>query len=560
MEALDDALAAAKEHGYRIRMVTLTGELLNPGGAISGGGQRYRQSFLLNRRHEAETLAETLRTQKERHIAFQADLEERNRLLDDDCTRRDAASAEEAELNRDLLAARSQRDIYRTRLADQTAAVEDLERKERVAQESSARAARKKELLERHLAQCGDHARRFSKETEEIAQKMTALSSEEQSCAQGLHALEVESAALDAEIRTGADHVKTRTLEYREATEMLDGFTEQIAKLSEELSAGEQRNAALESAISEEEGKLRAHRDNAQILKDRRLRYEADMRLLDDAIKRTIACTEQVRAKLHENDKQLDRINVRLADCSENLISEFGMTAETAAQQISPIDESVLNERLNELTNAINALGAVNPNAVEEYAEKKARYEEEEAQIHDLQKAKEDIERIIQKIDTDMTQTFREAFQQIQGYFNEIFMRLFGGGVAELRLTDQSDILSSGVEILVTLPHKKRQNLSALSGGERALTVIALLFSFLKYRPSPFSILDEIDAPLDEANVSRFGDFLQEFAHNTQFIIVTHRKGTMRAADSMYGVTVEDAGVSKVLSIRLKDYEESATA
>ena len=236
------------------------------------------------------------------------------------------------------------------------------------------------------------------------------------------------------------------------------------------------------------------------------------------------------------------------------------MTAETAAQQISPIDESVLNERLNELTNAINALGAVNPNAVEEYAEKKARYEEEEAQIHDLQKAKEDIERIIQKIDTDMTQTFREAFQQIQGYFNEIFMRLFGGGVAELRLTDQSDILSSGVEILVTLPHKKRQNLSALSGGERALTVIALLFSFLKYRPSPFSILDEIDAPLDEANVSRFGDFLQEFAHNTQFIIVTHRKGTMRAADSMYGVTVEDAGVSKVLSIRLKDYEESATA
>ena len=560
METLDDALAAAKEHGYRIRMVTLTGELLNPGGAISGGGQRHRQSFLLNRRHEAETLAETLRTQKKRHIALQSDLEERNRLLHDDCTRRDAASAEEAELNRDLLAARSQRDIYRTRLADQTAAVEDLERKERVAQESSARAARKKELLERHLAQCGDHARRFSKETEEIAQKMTALSSEEQSCAQGLHALEVESAALDAEIRTGTDHVKTRTLECREATEMLDGFTEQIAKLSEELSAGEQRNAALESAISEEEGKLRAHRDNAQILKDRRLRYEADMRLLDDAIKRTTACTEQVRAKLHENDKQLDRINVRLADCSENLISEFGMTAETAAQQISPIDESVLNERLNELTNAINALGAVNPNAVEEYAEKKARYEEEEAQIHDLQKAKEDIERIIQKIDTDMTQTFREAFQQIQGYFNEIFMRLFGGGVAELRLTDQSDILSSGVEILVTLPHKKRQNLSALSGGERALTVIALLFSFLKYRPSTLSILYEIDAPIDEANVCRFGDFLQEFAHNTQFIIVTHRKGTMRAADSMYGVTVEDAGVSKVLSIRLKDYEESATA
>ena len=202
----------------------------------------------------------------------------------------------------------------------------------------------------------------------------------------------------------------------------------------------------------------------------------------------------------------------------------------------------------------------MNPNAVEEYAEKKARYEEEEAQIADLSAAKQDIEQIIQKIDQDMTRTFREAFHQIQEYFNEIFMRLFGGGIAELRLTDKEDILSSGVEILVTLPDKKRQNLSALSGGERALTVIALLFSFLRYRPSPFSILDEIDAPLDEANVSRFGEFLQEFAKNTQFIVVTHRKGTMRAADTMYGVTVEDAGVSKVLSIRLKDYEAEQSA
>ena len=122
-----------------------------------------------------------------------------------------------------------------------------------------------------------------------------------------------------------------------------------------------------------------------------------------------------------------------------------------------------------------------------------------------------------------------------------------------MRLTDKEDILSSGVEILVTLPDKKRQNLSALSGGERALTVIALLFSFLRYRPAPFSVLDEIDAPLDEANVARFGKFLGEFAENTQFIVVTHRKGTMEASDFMYGITIEDAGVSRVLSVRLDE-------
>ena len=289
--------------------------------------------------------------------------------------------------------------------------------------------------------------------------------------------------------------------------------------------------------------------------------HEAESRMLDSAIKSAVARIEDIRIKQHRCDNSLEGIRIRLGDCRGTLLSDFGRTPETAAAEImQDADPDVLKERLCTLDAAIRALGAVNPNAVEEYAEKKARYEEEEKQIADLRAAKQDIEQIIQKIDQDMTRTFREAFRQIQEYFNEIFVRLFGGGIAELRLTDKDDILSSGVEILVTLPDKKRQNLSALSGGERALTVIALLFSFLRYRPSPFSILDEIDAPLDEANVSRFGEFLQEFAKHTQFIVVTHRKGTMRAADTMYGVTVEDAGVSKVLSIRLKDYEAEQTA
>ena len=296
------------------------------------------------------------------------------------------------------------------------------------------------------------------------------------------------------------------------------------------------------------------------MLRDQRLAHEAEARVLDAAVRNSVAKIEAVRAKQHEYDKRLERTLIRMEDCRGSILSDFGLTPESAAAQVQAEEQEFLDERLCFLENAINGLGAVNPNAVEEYEEKKKRYESEEAQIQDLKAAKQDIEHIIRKIDEDMTRRFRDAFHQIQEYFNEIFVRLFGGGVAELRLTDKEDILSSGVEILVTLPEKKRQNLSALSGGERALTVIALLFSFLRYRPSPFSILDEIDAALDEANVSRFGEFLQEFAKDTQFIVVTHRKGTMRAADTMYGVTVEDAGVSKVLSIRLKDYESEQSA
>ena len=165
---------------------------------------------------------------------------------------------------------------------------------------------------------------------------------------------------------------------------------------------------------------------------------------------------------------------------------------------------------------------------------------------------------ILAEMDEAMTKQFQSAFSDIQRYFGEIFVRLFGGGKAELKMLDEKDVLHTGIDILVTLPQKKRQSLAALSGGERALTVIALLFAFLRYRPSPFSVLDEIDAPLDEANVMRFGRFLREFAEQTQFIVVTHRKGTMEVADTMYGVTVEETGVSRLLSVRLDELDTAS--
>ena len=212
-----------------------------------------------------------------------------------------------------------------------------------------------------------------------------------------------------------------------------------------------------------------------------------------------------------------------------------------------------LQKRMKELERGIAALGDINHSAIQQYEDLERRHGFMSKQSGDLVKAKEDLLVILKEMDDEMTKRFKEAFAQIQIYFGEIFVRLFGGGKAELRLLDEENVLDTGVEILVQLPEKKRQNLSALSGGERALTVIALLFSFLRYKPSPFSVLDEIDAPLDEANVVRFGTFLREFSTNTQFIVVTHRKGTMESVDTMYGVTIEDAGVSKILSVKIED-------
>ena len=560
METLDEALIAAKQEGYRLRIVTLTGELLNPGGSLSGGGRRKQQSTLLNRRAEIDTLLSRLRAHEDTHKEMHAALEQHRLHFKETDERHTEKRAEAERLVQELITERAKCDVLQERIADQTETIHAMECAEEARLAHGVELAQKRTRLEHHISQCKAHEARFTQEIAQLTEQCEVLRTDGREHEERLHELDIALAALSTEIETRARHRASREFERAEAEKALKDIVEQSAQLTNGLQKDEVRLSELERKIDRQNAAFQEREHQSAVLKDQRLAHEAESRVLDAAIKSAIARVENIRTKQHDCDKALERIHIRLEDCRATLLSDFGVTPEMAAADAQDADPHFLKERLQALERSIQELGSINPNAVEEYAEKKARYEEEEEQIEDLRAAKQDIEQIIQKIDQDMTRTFRDAFHQIQEYFNEIFVRLFCGGIAELRLTDKEDILSSGVEILVTLPDKKRQNLSALSGGERALTVIALLFSFLRYRPSPFSILDEIDAPLDEANVSRFGEFLREFAKDTQFIVVTHRKGTMRAADTMYGVTVEDAGVSKVLSIRMKDYETVQTA
>jgi chromosome segregation protein len=208
---------------------------------------------------------------------------------------------------------------------------------------------------------------------------------------------------------------------------------------------------------------------------------------------------------------------------------------------------------LARLRRQIRALGAINPEAPEQYAAAQERYQFLTVQRADLESAREQLEGAILEIDAASRETFLKAFREIAAAFDEMFRKLFGGGATDLRLTDPDDVLETGIDIIVQPPGKKQQNLLLLSGGERALTAAAMLFALLKIRPSPFCVLDEVDAPLDESNVGRFSDTLREFAERTQFVVVTHNRGTMEAADTLYGVTMEERGVSKILSCALTD-------
>ncbi|MFC2741619.1 MAG: chromosome segregation protein SMC, partial [Selenomonas sp.] len=364
---------------------------------------------------------------------------------------------------------------------------------------------------------------------------------------------ELKRAVLGQEKIRAREQALLKEREEARAKERAEETRREEAALDEELGKGGTKReeiAARVAAWQEKHAEGKAAYDRQY---QEKLERHAESQENDKAARAAGQRLSEMQGKLHQMEIAAAEVNVKLEQAQAELLEQYGHTWETAAEEALDLRGAELKKKMQDISRALEELGPVNPNAIREHEELLERHEFMGKQAADLEAARENLMAMIHEMDVTMTRRFKEAFGEIRGYFSDIFVRLFGGGKAELFLTDEKDVLHAGVEIEVQLPAKKRQNLSVLSGGERALTVIALLFSFLRYRPAPFSVLDEIDAPLDEANVARFGKFLGEFAENTQFIVVTHRKGTMEASDFMYGITIEDAGVSRVLSVRLDE-------
>lgn len=262
--------------------------------------------------------------------------------------------------------------------------------------------------------------------------------------------------------------------------------------------------------------------------------------------------------RLHRTELSRSRVDTELRQMQDKMWNTYEVTYAGAQEfrQTEGFDAVAADRRAAQLMTQIRALGMVNVNAVEEYANTKTRHDELLAQQEDLRKAEADLRALIQRLLTQMETTFVENFSKMQGYFSETFTRLFGGGHAELKLMDPSQPLTCGIEVNAQPPGKKLQLLSLLSGGERALTAIAILFAMLKLKPTPFCILDEIEAALDDANIGYFADYLAEYSKETQFVVVTHRKGTMERCNALYGVAMEEQGVSRMVSVSLQDYKE----
>lgn len=553
VDTLDRALRVAEKYRQRLRIVTLEGEMLNPGGSITGGSLQQRESGFLNRGGEIE--------------ALKAVLEEKKRALERDEALYEEAIKEKAALEEQMEKDQQRLQEVRIQAAEVRVAKERLA--ERVQEEeirldamkalaeqqadSFAKAQQRRGEVIRNLQALRLRALDVQKNLAEEQGWLDDLEQDAEDFRKWLTKLEMQAAALGQEAGHSRQLVLLKEKELLRLEEAIRGNRQEAEGLASGLKDGGEKIEALRLAGQEKQAAHGLMEKECQALYREKMEKLSQGQESEAAARSARQALARLQEKLHQLELERSKLQFTMEQSVTVLRDEFSLTPAKAAEEALDVSDKALQEAMKRLTDDLAALGAVNIHAVTEYDRLRERYDFMAEQARDLTEAKENLLRIIKDMDAAMTKQFKAAFAAIRQHFNEIFQELFGGGEAELRLTDETRVLEAGVEIDVQLPEKKRQNLSVLSGGERALTVIALLFAFLRVRPAPFSVLDEIDAPLDEANIVRFGKFLREFSRETQFVIVTHRKGTMAAADTMYGVTLEDAGVSKLISVKLDD-------
>ncbi|MHC1746164.1 MAG: chromosome segregation protein SMC [Negativicutes bacterium] len=550
---IEDALAIAKQTSYAVRIVTLDGEIIHPGGSLTGGSTHRRETSFLSRSNEIQILQEknsVLQNKMEaiRYQAVQLNIEIKNL---------DAKTAEMEQQHKECDIKIAQLAIHVEKLASDKnrlkLSVETLQTEMAAGEEEKNLLGQRLHIMQKELAVLENQG---TEQKQQVVLLQDELKEFQQNREQLQHCVTETKIKLNSLQQKNSTAIKQANQFDQDAAEValkLEKLTDeqtilekQITQTADEMTDNAEQRRILEAAMATEQ--------------QRHVSLVENKMSLLVAVQKTDKELKDLRRKYNDIQSQLNDIQLRstkctydLTHCDEQLRERFHI-ARSEAMTLSladPIDQLRIEQQ--ELECHIASLGPINPQAIEEYDRLKERQQFLQLQYNDLTTARDTLRKIIGDIDQSMSKQFLAAFKTINELFGDIFVRLFGGGQAHLHLSGQDDLLNAGIEITVQPPGKKQQNLALLSGGERALTVIALLFAFLAYHPAPFCVVDEIDAALDEANVQRFSEFLRDYARNTQFIVVTHRKGTMEVADVMHGTTMEEAGVTRLISVKFMD-------
>ena len=552
VDHIDNAIAIARKYRHSLRMVTVEGESFSPGGSMSGGSFK-NNSNLLGRRREIEELESSVK-------ALRKDMDDMQTAINDNRSKRNVMRDTIADLQEKL------RQQY---VAQNTAKmnINQVEAKTKEIQAGYGEIQREQMEIRRQIEEAeADHSKiaeelkaseQDEKELETFIQnkqeELETWRAEEQEVSKKLEALRLEASTAQQKESFAAETLSRLTHE-------MEALRQEEADIHETLELGGEENErkrqsvenleAVIRTLEEDETKAKAQMESWQSVKDEK----------NASHKAFFEKRDQLSGRISLLDKECYRLKSQIEKLEEHresqisyMWNEYEITPNNALQYKKEElnDLKAMKKEIAQVKDEIRKLGNVNVNAIEEYKEISERHAFLSGQYEDLKTAEAQLENIIQELDEGMRKQFTEKFQDIQREFDKAFKELFGGGKGTLELEEDVDILEAGIRIISQPPGKKLQNMMQLSGGEKALTAIALLFAIQNLKPSPFCLLDEIEAALDDSNVGRFAGYLQKLTKNTQFIIITHRRGTMNAADRLYGITMQEKGVSTLVSVDL---------
>lgn len=548
-EDIDLATNIAKKYGYKFRIVTLDGQVINAGGSFTGGSTA-KSSGVLTRKNDIERLnaersqlAEKLTDVKQSCEKLQA---ETDKLGFDIAAARDELNTVnadkirfESELKR--IEAMLAQNIEQRSSAEQNASklADKLKETEQFISEASLKLEEtEKEISEKEKTVSENEEQRLAMQNkrEALTEEMSSLKLHEAELNKDLEALHAEVKRLEEQCLEIGDNSARLALE-------LDAQRGIIKEKQEKIEALNAKLAGTKDSVAEINGKIIAAQTEQRLMEQRSNEHRAKVRDLSDG-----------KEKYSREMTRLEERKISVQGSYDKIISDmaeqYNMYLSEAVELAVPVDDLLIVQRdLAEIKQKIRSLGNVNVAAIEEYKEVSERYNFMSEQLNDVETSKRELEKLIDELTDNMRRQFTESFNSINSNFKQIFVELFGGGHAELSLTDPDDVLESGIEIRVAPPGKVINNLSLLSGGEQAFVAIAIYFSILKLKPAPFCILDEIEAALDDINVTKYAQYLRKFTDTTQFILITHRRGSMDEADVMYGVTMQEKGTSKILRL-----------
>lgn len=552
VDNMDNAIKVAKQNGYTFRIMTLDGDMINPSGAITGGSVAKKTVNILGRGKEIEKLQKEIKDIKQKIEKIKQEKQDFENSIEDTI---EMATSLEKELQ--------EIDItYATEKQKVVAIDENIEKLEKRLQKLKD----EEQQLEKHKEEAKNTKQEIEKEIEELTNQneeltkviteFAELNKDNQKYVDDLNFditnLKISVSSFD-ESEASIEEMKERiNMDIENTLKSIENKKLQIEQIKSD-------NFNLQETIKETKQKIENIKEEVknsgskiEELKNDRQDKNKKLSEQENEISEKFKVIEDLKSQIVKIDVKKTKLEEDIQSIINKMWEEYELTPNNITEEYKkPENVALTQKRVNNLRADIRNLGSINIDSIEEYKNTKERYDFMCEQRVDLENTMAKFRKMIQEMTTTMKQQFKEQFELINKNFAEVFKELFGGGNASLKLEDEENILDCGIEITVQPPGKKLQNMMLLSGGEKAFTAIALLFAILKINPAPFCVLDEIEAALDDVNVYRFAEYLKKFSKDTQFLVITHRKGTMEAADTVYGVTMEESGISKLLSMKL---------